>query len=192
MLGTDHAGLDRLALAADPGAGGLTLLPYLDGERTPNLPSATGSLHGLTRSNATPENLARAVVEGMLLNLAAAVDAVRAVGCPVERVLLIGGAAASSAVQEIAPDLFGVPVAVPRARGVRRRRRRPAGRLGAVRRRAPAAVGGRTSTSRSTPRTSAGAPRSGPGTTRPVAAAYPTTGGLNRSRGAARDAGAPR
>ena len=113
MLGTDLAGLDRLALAGAPGAGGLTLLPYLDGERTPNLPSATGSLHGLTRSNATPENLARAVLEGMLLNLAAAVDAVRAVGVPVQRVLLIGGAAASTAVQEIAPDLFGVPVAVP-------------------------------------------------------------------------------
>lgn len=113
MLGTDHAGLDRLALAGEPGAGGLTLLPYLDGERTPNLPTATGSLHGITRSNATPENLARAVLEGMLLNLAAAVDAVRAVGCPVQRVLLIGGASASTAVQEIAADLFGVPVAIP-------------------------------------------------------------------------------
>jgi xylulokinase len=113
MLNTDHAGLDRLALAAAPGAGGLTLLPYLDGERTPNLPNATGSLHGLTRSNATPENLARAVVEGMLLGLAAAVDAVRAAGCPVHRVLLIGGAAASVAVQEVAADVFGVPVAIP-------------------------------------------------------------------------------
>ena len=113
LLGTDHAGLDRLALAGVAGAGGLTLLPYLDGERTPNLPTATGSLHGITRSNATPENLARAVVEGMLLNLAAAVDDMRAVGCPVERVLLIGGAASSRAVQDIAPDLFGVPVAVP-------------------------------------------------------------------------------
>ena len=113
MLGTDLAGLDRLALEGALGAGGLTLLPYLDGERTPNLPSATGSLHGLTRSNATPANLARAVLEGMLLNLAAAVDAVREVGVPVQRVLLIGGAAASTAVQEISPDLFGVPVAVP-------------------------------------------------------------------------------
>ena len=113
MLGTDHAGLDRLALAAEPGAGGLTLLPYLDGERTPNLPTATGSLHGLTRTNATPENLARAVVEGMLLGLGAAVDAVRAAGCPVRRVLLIGGASASAAVQEVAADVFGVPVAIP-------------------------------------------------------------------------------
>jgi xylulokinase len=113
MLGVDLDGLSRLALAGDPGAGGLTLLPFLDGERTPNLPTATGSLHGLTRSNATPENLARAVVEGMLLGLAGAVEAVRAAGCPVERVLLIGGAAASPAVQRIAPDLFGAPVAVP-------------------------------------------------------------------------------
>ena len=113
MLGTDLAGLDRLALAAAPGAGGLTLLPYLDGERTPNLPTATGSLHGLTRTNATPENVARAVVEGMLLGLAAAVDAVRGSGCAVDRVLLVGGASASTAVQTIAPDLFGVPVAVP-------------------------------------------------------------------------------
>ena len=113
LLGVDLAGLSRLALDAPPGAGGLTLLPFLDGERTPNLPTAKGSLHGLTRTNATPENLARAVVEGMLLGLAGAVEAVRAAGCPVERVLLIGGAAASPAVQEIAPDLFGAPVAVP-------------------------------------------------------------------------------
>ncbi|PKW27751.1 xylulokinase [Phycicoccus duodecadis] len=114
MLGVDLAGLDDLALAADPGAGGLTLLPFLDGERTPNLPDATGSLHGLTRANATPENLARAVVEGMLLGLASAVDAVRdRAGCPVERVLLIGGAAASRAVRTVAPDVLGAPVAVP-------------------------------------------------------------------------------
>jgi xylulokinase len=113
MLGTDLAGLDRLALAAEPGAGGLTLLPYLDGERTPNLPTATGSLHGLARSNATPENVARAVVEGMLLGLADAVDRVRAIGCPVQRVLLIGGASASQAVQEVAADLLGAPVAIP-------------------------------------------------------------------------------
>ena len=50
----------------------------------------------------------------MLLGLVAAVDAVRGVGCPVQRVLLIGGAAASAAVQDIAPDLLGAPVAVPR------------------------------------------------------------------------------
>jgi xylulokinase len=113
VLGVDLDQLSRLALGSEPGAGGLTLLPFLDGERTPNLPTATGSVHGLTRTNATPENFARAIVEGMLLGLVGAVEAVREAGCPVERVLLIGGAAASPAVQQIAPDLFGAPVVVP-------------------------------------------------------------------------------
>ena len=115
MLGTDLAGLDRLALEAEPGAGGLTLLPYLDGERTPDLPDATGTLTGITRANATPQNLARAAVEGMLLNLVAGVDALREKGVRVERVLLIGGASASAAVRALAADLFGVPVVVPAA-----------------------------------------------------------------------------
>jgi len=113
MIGVDLAGLDRLALEASPGAGGLSLLPYLDGERTPDLPDATGTLSGLTRSNATPENLARAAVEGMLCNLVAGVDALRDKGVEVGRILLIGGAAASRAVREIAPGLFRAPVVVP-------------------------------------------------------------------------------
>lgn len=116
MVGVDLAELDRLALAAEPGAGGLSLLPYLDGERTPDLPDATGTLSGLTRSNATPENLARAAVEGMLLNLVAGVTALRDQGADVERVLLIGGASASAAVQQVAAHLFGVPVVVPESR----------------------------------------------------------------------------
>jgi xylulokinase len=114
MLGTDLAGLDALALGAAPGADGLTLLPYLDGERTPNLPDATGTLGGLTRANSTPDNLARAAVEGMLCNLASGVGSLTRLGIRGERVLLIGGASASAAVRAIAPMLFGVPVVVPR------------------------------------------------------------------------------
>ncbi|WP_353951587.1 xylulokinase [Knoellia sp. S7-12] len=113
MLGVDLAELDRLALAGEAGAHGLTLLPYLDGERTPNLPTATGTLSGMTRTNATPENLARAVVEGMLTNLAEALDALRGQGVRVERVLLIGGASASASVRSIVADLFGAEVHVP-------------------------------------------------------------------------------
>lgn len=113
MLGTDLAGLERLALAAPAGAEGLTLLPYLDGERTPNLPDATGTLSGMTRANLTPENVARAVVEGMLLNVAAGVDSLRREGVSVERVHLIGGAVNSRAVREIAAAFVGVPVVVP-------------------------------------------------------------------------------
>ena len=115
MLGVDNAELAALALSAPAGAEGLVLLPYLDGERTPNLPTATGSLHGITRTNLTPANLARAAVEGMLCGLADAVDALVAVGVEPVRVLLVGGAAANPAVGPIAATLFGVPVVVPPA-----------------------------------------------------------------------------
>jgi xylulokinase len=113
MFGVGVAGFDRLALAAPPGAGGLTLLPYLDGERTPNRPDASGVLRGLTSSNATPANLARAAVEAVLCSLADAIGHLAACGISARRVTLIGGAARSPAVRAIAPAVFGLPVTVP-------------------------------------------------------------------------------
>jgi xylulokinase len=113
LLGTDAGGLARLALAAPPGAGGITMLPYLDGERSPNRPEATGVLRGFTSSNMSPENLARAAVEAVLCSLADAIDDLAACGITAERVILIGGAAQSPAVRAIAPAVFGVPVTVP-------------------------------------------------------------------------------
>ncbi|MGN6414808.1 xylulokinase [Flexivirga sp.] len=112
-LDVDLAGLDALAAQAPIGAGGLTLLPYLDGERTPNLPAARGTLAGITRANATPAHLARAYVEGMLGNLKGCIDALARNGIHGRRVLLIGGAAAASTVRSAAADIFGVPVLVP-------------------------------------------------------------------------------
>lgn len=115
LLGTDLPGLDDLALQADAGAGGLVLVPYLDGERTPNLPGATGSLHGMTRTNMTAANLARAAVEGMLCGLADGLDALTDQGVVARRVLLVGGAAQSAAVRVVLPSLLGIPVVVPAA-----------------------------------------------------------------------------
>ncbi len=113
LLGVDHDELSSLALSAAPGAGGLVLVPYLEGERTPNRPHATGALHGLRLASATRTNLARAAVEGMLCALADGVDAITAQGASADRVILIGGGARSEAVQRIAPTVFGRPVAVP-------------------------------------------------------------------------------
>jgi len=113
LLGVDLEAFADLALAAAPGAGGLVLLPYLDGERTPNLPGASGQLSGMTRANLTAANLARACVEGMLCGLAEAVDALAAQGVVGRRLILIGGAAASRAVRGVAPGLFALSVAVP-------------------------------------------------------------------------------
>ncbi|HEX4728142.1 MAG TPA: FGGY-family carbohydrate kinase, partial [Jatrophihabitans sp.] len=113
LLGVELPELSRLALSADPGAAGLTLVPYLEGERTPNLPLATGAVHGLTLANATAANLARAAIEGMLCGQAAGLDALAGQGVLVEAVQLIGGAARSEAVRRIAPAVLGVPVLVP-------------------------------------------------------------------------------
>ena len=113
MLGVDHDRFSELALAGPPGADGLTLVPYLEGERTPNLPTATGALHGLRLANATPAHQARAAVEGMLCGLADALDALVAQGVRTDRVLLVGGGARSAAVRRIAPTVLGRPVLVP-------------------------------------------------------------------------------
>jgi xylulokinase len=113
MLRVDHDELSRLALSAPPGSAGLVLVPYLEGERTPNRPNATGALHGLRGSNATPANLARAAVEGLLCSLADGLARLTAHGVAVRRILLVGGGAQSRALREAAPTVFGMPVLVP-------------------------------------------------------------------------------
>ncbi len=113
MLRVDHDELSRLALPAPPGSAGLVLVPYLEGERTPNRPKATGALHGLRLANATPAHLARAAVEGLLCALADGLAQLTEHGVVARRVLLIGGGARSQALREIAPLIFGVPVLVP-------------------------------------------------------------------------------
>lgn len=111
LLGVGAAELDRLALGAQPGARGLTLVPHLDGERTPNRPHATGAVVGL-RSDAERDQLARAAVEGVVCNLLAGADQLpRGAG----RVVLVGGGARSEAYRRVVADLVGRPVVVPRA-----------------------------------------------------------------------------
>ncbi|GAB3593519.1 Xylulose kinase [Corynebacterium faecale] len=113
ILGVEWEEFDRLALASDPGSAGLVLQPYLDGERTPNRPGATGVLAGLT-SATTREDFARATVEGLLSSMDDAVTAlVDATGVPAKRILLIGGGARSEAVRQIAPEVFGTDVVIP-------------------------------------------------------------------------------
>ena len=131
LLGVDHETLSRLALEAPSGAGGLVLVPYLEGERTPNLPDATGSLDGLTLATATRPALARASVEGLLCSLADGLDAVVATG-------VTPAGAAGRRRCGIRGSPHGRRRGARRARGrpaaggVRRRRGRPPGGVGAL------------------------------------------------------------
>ncbi len=113
LLGVTAAGFDALALAGSSGASGLTLLPYFDGERTPDRPAATGAITGL-RSEVTREDMARAAVEGVVCGLLDGLDALDAVvPCDDGPLLLVGGGARSPAFRRVLADLSGRAVQVP-------------------------------------------------------------------------------
>jgi xylulokinase len=114
LLGRTLDELEHLALSCAPGARGVALLPYLDGERTPNLPAATGVLSGL-RSDTEPAQLARAAYEGVVCGLLDAFDAIRAAGVPTDhgRIVVVGGGARSAVYPQVIADLLQRPVDVP-------------------------------------------------------------------------------
>ena len=114
LLGVGHEDFDELVFGAEPGAGGLTLLPYLDGERTPDRPSATGVISGM-RSDVSRERLARAAVEGVVCGLLDGLDALAAFAPADGRLILVGGGARSRAYRQVLADLSGRAVLVPRA-----------------------------------------------------------------------------
>ncbi len=112
LLGVSHEEMAELALASEPGAHGATLLPYFDGERTPNRPHARATLTGMS-SSTTREDVARAYVEGLLCSLADGITSLEErTGTAARRITLIGGGARSRAVQQLAPAIFGREVTI--------------------------------------------------------------------------------
>jgi xylulokinase len=114
VLSLGREAFDRSALGAPPGARGVVLVPYLDGERTPNRPDATGTLVGL-RSDVGASEIARAAFEGVVCGLLDALDAFDRAGVETGgRLLLVGGGAKSPAYRRIVADLAQRQVTVPR------------------------------------------------------------------------------
>jgi xylulokinase len=114
-FGVDHAGLDALALSAPPGANGVVVVPYFDGERTPNRPDAAGMVVGL-RNATGREDIARAAVEGVVCGLLDGLDALTDAGVRTDgKLVLVGGGATSAAYQSVLADLSGRQVIVPDA-----------------------------------------------------------------------------
>jgi xylulokinase len=112
LLGFRFDELEAAALSEPSGAGGLTLLPYFDGERTPNRPDATGAILGL-RSDVTKGQLARAAIEGVVCGLLDGIDAIRRSGAARSsgQIALVGGGSRSKAFRQILADLSGRAVA---------------------------------------------------------------------------------
>lgn len=112
-LGTDAPGLAELALTTIDDPGSALLVPYFDGERTPNLPDATGTFVGLTTTT-TRAQLALGAHDGVLCGLLNGVDALRRVGATIDgRVFLIGGGSRSVAYRQRCADLLGQTITVP-------------------------------------------------------------------------------
>jgi sugar (pentulose or hexulose) kinase len=113
LLGLDLDGFSRCIEKAPPGAQGLLLLPYFNGERTPDLPMATAALTGMTTLNLTPPNLARASMEGATLGLRYGLSVMERNGIDTAEIRLVGGGAKSGVWRQMVADMFGVPVVMP-------------------------------------------------------------------------------
>jgi xylulokinase len=110
MFGWTIPQLEAAVAGAPAGADGITFLPYLNGERTPNLPSGTGVVHGLNTRNMTPPNIARAAVEGATLGLAYGLRRFRELGMIPNEIRLTGGGSQSRVWRQIAADIFDAEV----------------------------------------------------------------------------------
>ncbi|MDF2376492.1 MAG: xylulokinase [Verrucomicrobiales bacterium] len=109
-FGWDLAELERQVDSVAPGVDGVSFLPYLNGERTPNLPNGTGVIHGLGGSSSSPAHLARAAMEGATLGLAYGLRRFAALGLTPGEIRLTGGGSKSAVWRQISADVFGVPV----------------------------------------------------------------------------------
>ncbi|HEY3761104.1 MAG TPA: xylulokinase [Verrucomicrobiae bacterium] len=110
MFGWSVAQLNEAIAGAPAGAGGLLFLPYLNGERTPNLPYATGVLHGMTTQNMKPALMARAIMEGVTLGLAYGLDRMRQLGIVPKEIRLTGGGSKSAVWRQMCADIFNCRV----------------------------------------------------------------------------------
>lgn len=104
---------DAVMVGTAPGAGGLVMLPFFNGERTPDLPHARGSLHGMDLNNFTRGNLYRAAMEGATYALRNGYDALLAAGLRFDAIRLTGGGSHSAAWRQMVADVFELPVEVP-------------------------------------------------------------------------------
>jgi len=110
LLGLDRSTFERVVAAAPAGAGGLLLLPYLAGERTPNVPLGSGVLLGLNRANLDRGRFARAAIEGVTLGMNYGLRRLGELGVRPREIRVTGGGARSAVWRQMMADIFGVPV----------------------------------------------------------------------------------
>lgn len=111
-----NIGLDRmeaLAGASQPGAGGIIILPFFNGERVPNLPHAKASFMGLDATNFNTGNLLRSAMESALFGLKLGLESFTSLGFKPKEIKIIGGGAKSKLWRQMAADIFNLPIRSP-------------------------------------------------------------------------------
>ena len=112
VIGKTIDDIDPILDSTAPGAGGLVFLPFLNGERTPDLPTAHGSIHGVTATNFTAANLLRSVIEGVTFGILNGLELILE-GAPAREIYLIGGGGRSCAWRQLIADASGAEIRVP-------------------------------------------------------------------------------
>jgi len=110
LFGMDAAGLEAHAGGVAPGCDGLLLIPYFEGERTPNIPNGTGVWFGANRVTHTRGHFARAAMEGVTMGINYGLQKLSALGISAQELRLTGGGSNSPTWRMIAADVFGLPV----------------------------------------------------------------------------------
>ena len=104
---------DAVMAGTTPGAHGVVMLPFFNGERTPDLPHARGGLFNLDPNNFTRANVYRAAMEGATYALRNGYDLLQAAGMKFDAIRLTGGGSQSAAWRQMVADVFALPVEVP-------------------------------------------------------------------------------
>jgi len=113
LFGLSVGEFDSLASKAQPGSQGVRILPFFNGERTPNLPNGRASISGLTMTNTSRENICRAAMESAVFALKGGLDTFKKLGFEPKEIRLIGGGSKSPLWRQIAADIMNVPITVP-------------------------------------------------------------------------------
>jgi xylulokinase len=113
LLGLDVKAFDAEAAKAHIGAGGVVVLPFFNGERTPNLPNGRASVNGITAANFTRENLARAALESAIFGMRIGLEGFNTLGFKAKEIRLTGGGSRSGIWQSIAANVMKLPLRIP-------------------------------------------------------------------------------
>jgi xylulokinase len=104
---------DDIGNSAEPGSGGIVILPFFNGERIPNLPNGKGNIMGMTMSNFKKENIFRASLESAVFGMKTGLDQFIKLGYRAREIRLIGGGANSPVWRQMTADILGLPVLTP-------------------------------------------------------------------------------